>query len=264
MIRLDVFADLDAAASLDAVRAVAATYPGDHTLELVTASGRRLRLGPEWRFDASPGCLGTLAQVGVPIVLDDVASSTTQPNDPDASVRRKERPLVALETQDPPVTDDPSDELEARRLAQAERERTADFDPASGTVAGNGDGDKAVSEGADVDDDGQGALFVMEKGVKLGLGQLIARNTKIEYEFKLGGKGIKGAAGMGLLSFTDPERTLVVPGRAGKIEVEPTYDGDGSIAKVVIRAHFKPLMAYDASTEAGRVALGLPPRPLED
>jgi hypothetical protein len=48
---------------------------------------------------------------------------------------------------------------------------------------------------------------------------------------------------------------MIVPGRAGKVVIDPTYDGEGQVTKVVIRQHFKPTMVYDARTEAGRVAL---------
>jgi hypothetical protein len=46
-----------------------------------------------------------------------------------------------------------------------------------------------------------------------------------------------------------------VPCRAGKTEVDPTYNPDGTVKKVVIRQNMKPITAYDARSEAGRVAL---------
>jgi hypothetical protein len=128
-----------------------------------------------------------------------------------------------------------SDE-EARRAAQA----VAD--------------DKATKAGGTGEED-DGQLFVIEEGAKVTLGTLIKRGTSVFYEFKLGGKAIKGAGGMGLLSFDQPDMTLVVPGRAGKVEVDPTYDGEGKIKHVTVRAHFKPSTIYDGRSSAGRAAL---------
>jgi hypothetical protein len=113
--------------------------------------------------------------------------------------------------------------------------------------------DKAANAPTGEEDDGQ--LFVIEEGAKVTLGTLIKRGTSLFYEFKLGGKAIKGAGGMGLLSFDQPDMTLVVPGRAGKVEVDPTYDGEGKIKHVTVRAHFKPSTIYDGRSSAGRAAL---------
>jgi hypothetical protein len=140
-----------------------------------------------------------------------------------------------------------------RRLTQAEREKSADFD------AENPGGDEEAQSLAEMQENGggeedDGQLFVLEHGEQVRLSTLYARNTPVEYGFVLEGKTIKGGPGMGLIAFSDPHRTLIVPGRAGKVEVDPTYDGDGNVEKVTVRAHFKPTMAYDSRTEAGKVA----------
>jgi hypothetical protein len=119
---------------------------------------------------------------------------------------------------------------------------------------GGGQSLEQLAEGGQGEED-DGQMFVMEGGSKVTIGTLIARKTPVLYEFKLGGKAIKGATGMGLLAFNDPEMTLVVPVRAGKVEVEPTYDAEGNVKHVTVRAHVKPTMVYDSRTEAAKVAL---------
>lgn len=152
------------------------------------------------------------------------------------------------------------DELAARRAREEQEKLDADPSRTNGGDPAGDDGKQSIEDmanGADEEhgeeDDGQ--LFVLEEGKTVTLGTLIKRGTPVEYEFKLSGKAIPGAKGMGLISFADPERTLIVPGRAGKVEVDPTYAPDGSVKKVNVRVHFKPTTAYDARTEAGRVAL---------
>lgn len=148
---------------------------------------------------------------------------------------------------DPVAKDGEPDELAAKR-----RNGSA----AGGSAATRGeqaqiDGTEGVAGGQD--DDGQ--LFAFEHGRKVTLGTLIGKKTPVEYEFKMQAKGIPGAAGMNLMAFDDPDRVLVVPGRAGKVEVDPTYDGEGNVKKVTVRANFKPSMAYDSRSEAAQVAL---------
>lgn len=134
-----------------------------------------------------------------------------------------------------------------------------DANPKSNGKAHDDDAARSIEDlageevGAGEEDDGQ--LFVMESGKSVTLGTLIKRGTPILYEFKLGGRAVKGAQGMGLLSFAEPDMTLVVPVRAGKVEVDPTYNNDGSVKHVTVRAHVKPTMVYDARTEAAQVAL---------
>lgn len=128
----------------------------------------------------------------------------------------------------------------------------AEPDADVGEAAGRSIEDLAADP--DTEDDGQ-AYFVLEDEKPVTIGSLIKRGTPVEYEFKLQSKAIPGAQGMSLMAFSDPERTLVVPGRAGKVEIDPTYNPDGSVKKVTVRASFKPLMAYDARSKAAEVAL---------
>jgi hypothetical protein len=165
------------------------------------------------------------------------------------------------------ITETPNSEDLTRRLAeaaetgqtQAEREATAEFDPVTGSI--NGDGESLEDRANDApatgqDDDGQ--LFILEEGRQVGLSTLVKRGTPVTYEFKLDGFAVPGAAGMSLIAFADPDRNMVVPGRAGKVETDPTYDGDGNVKKVSIRQHFKPKMVYDARTDAARKVMGPP------
>lgn len=96
---------------------------------------------------------------------------------------------------------------------------------------------------------------MLEHGEHVTLGTLIKRGTSVLYEFKLGGKAVKGGGAMGLLSFDQPDMTLVVPVRAGKVEIDPTYDADGLVKHVTVRAHVKPKTVYDGRSAAGRTAL---------
>jgi hypothetical protein len=143
-------------------------------------------------------------------------------------------------------------------ITQAEREATADFDAKQNGAAATGDDERSREEAepaGQVGEEDDGQFFVLEEGRPVGLSTLVKRGTRVEYEFKLDGHGVPGATGMSLIGYADPDRIMVVPGRAGKVVVDPTYDGDGRVKKVTIRQHFKPTMVYDARTEAGRVAL---------
>lgn len=154
-------------------------------------------------------------------------------------------------------------ELPSREAIDAEHAKLEESDQdAIDAVNATGDADLGDGAGRSIEDladehgeEEDGQLFVMEEGRKVTLGTLIKRSTPVEYEFKLGGKAVKGGGNMGLISFTDPDITLIVPGRAGKVEVDPTYNPDGSVKKVTIRAHVKPITAYDSRTEAGIAAL---------
>ena len=125
--------------------------------------------------------------------------------------------------------------------------------PENDASAGVGQTLEDMADETSEEEDGQ--VFVIEQGRNVTLGTLIKRGTPVHYEFKLGGKAIKGAAGMGLLAFNDPEMTLVVPVRAGKVEIDPTYDAEDNVKHVTVRASVKPLMVYDSRTEAAQVAL---------
>jgi hypothetical protein len=142
----------------------------------------------------------------------------------------------------------------AKGKAKARSNGHGDPAEAAARLAGE-DGQTLADLGENAGEEEDGQLFVMENGVKIGLRDLIARNTPIFFEFKMDGKAMKGGQDMGLISFTEPDRVLVVPGRAGKIVTDPTYDGDGSIKHVTVRQHFKPSTVYDGRTEAARVAL---------
>ena len=82
------------------------------------------------------------------------------------------------------------------------------------------------------------------------------RGTSIQYEVQLSGKSVKGKD-MSLVAFDDPELTLVVPVVAGKVVIDPTYDGDGNIKHVTVRAYLKPKTVYDARSQAARAVLGV-------
>lgn len=144
------------------------------------------------------------------------------------------------------ASDEATNELAKRRQARAETGSNG-TDPAS--IA-----DRAAEGEAEEEDDGQVA-FVLEQGKRVTLGSLYRRGCPIEYEFKLSGKAVKGGSNMGLIGFEDPDLTLVVPVRAGKVEVDPTYTPEGSVKKVTVRAHVKPTAVYDARTEAARAVL---------
>lgn len=83
MIELRVKAGMEAAASLAAIKMLAWEHPGEQRLailvEYVDVEGldidarggaviptkvRRLELGPEWRYSASPQCLAALGEFG--------------------------------------------------------------------------------------------------------------------------------------------------------------------------------------------------------
>jgi hypothetical protein len=102
----------------------------------------------------------------------------------------------------------------------------------------------------------QQELFVLENGERVTIGKLISRNTPIEYRFNLNSKSISGGDSMGLVGFSDPNMTLVVPCRAGKVIVDPTYLPDGTVEKVRITANFKPITAFDSRSDNARAVLG--------
>lgn len=52
-----------AAETVAVIKAIAVRFPGEHEL-VVIADGHKLRLGQEWRFDASPACVAQLAEFG--------------------------------------------------------------------------------------------------------------------------------------------------------------------------------------------------------
>lgn len=156
------------------------------------------------------------------------------------------------------VTELPTrEEIDAahERLAQSDDEAAAALNATDDADVGDAAGRSIEDLAEDHQEEEDGQLFVMEEGRKVTLGTLIKRSTPVEYEFKMGSKGVKGGPGMGLISFTDPDLVLIVPVRAGKVEVDPTYHPDGSVKKVTIRMNVKPLTAYDAATEAGVAAL---------
>lgn len=68
VIELKMPGGVDAAASLTQVKLLATRFPGEHELTIMLdtsrAGTRRLRLGPTWKYDASPGCLAALAEFG--------------------------------------------------------------------------------------------------------------------------------------------------------------------------------------------------------
>ncbi len=128
-------------------------------------------------------------------------------------------------------------------------------------IASNGHGpaeNVEPPEGVDLEslgDDPQDELFVLEGEKRVTLSQLISRSTPVEYEFKLGGKAVRGALGMSLVSFSEPDLTLVVPVRAGKVIVDPTYDADGAVKSVKVRVEVKPKRVYDSRSDAARQVL---------
>lgn len=147
----------------------------------------------------------------------------------------------------------PTQTLEEKREEQRKAAEAHAGSNGGGKGAEPGESLEGLAQQTGEEDDGQ--VFVMENGVKLGLSSLVKRGTPVHYEFKMDGKGMKGGEGMGLISFEDPERTLIVPGRGGKIVTDPTYGPDGVVKHVTVRQHFKPTMVYDSRTEAGQVAL---------
>jgi hypothetical protein len=105
------------------------------------------------------------------------------------------------------------------------------------------------------EEDGQ--LFVVEQGKRVTLANLYARSTPVEVVFKFQGRSVKGGAETGLIPFSDPELTLIVPARAGKVEIDPTYDAEGNVSKVTIRPHVRAITVYDSRSEAARRLLGI-------
>lgn len=145
---------------------------------------------------------------------------------------------------------------------RAARERAGLAENGDPRDLGPSDDDEAAQNGRSIadragDDPEPEELFAFENGETVTISKLIARGTPIEYRFNLNSKGISGGDSMGLVAFSDPNRTLVVPVRAGKVVVDPTYNDDGSIKHVRITANFKPTTAYDSRSSEARAALGL-------
>lgn len=64
VIRVTVPRDAESAV-IAAVKAVAASYPGEHELALMTEGGARtVVLGPDWTVDASIDCVAALEEHG--------------------------------------------------------------------------------------------------------------------------------------------------------------------------------------------------------
>lgn len=148
------------------------------------------------------------------------------------------------------------DELARRRAAAKKGDDGEGADPDRESIEAKAAA--AADVPTDEEDDGQ-AFFVMEHGKRVTLSTLYKRDVAVVIEFKLGSKAIKGGEGTGLVSFSDPDLLLVVPVRAGKVEIDPTYDTEGSVKKVTIRPNLKPTGgAYDARTNPARRLLGLP------
>ena len=68
MIVLHVDGGADAAAALDQIKLAAKRFPGRHRLRLIVrmANGeeRRVTLGYDWRYEASPACLAAFSEFG--------------------------------------------------------------------------------------------------------------------------------------------------------------------------------------------------------
>lgn len=152
------------------------------------------------------------------------------------------------------MADEDANDLERKRQ---EREAAEAAEESNG--GGRSIEARAANGEAETGEEDDGQLFVVESGRKVTLSTLYGRGTPVEIEFKLGSKGVKGGQDTGLISFMDPDLVLIVPGRAGKVEVDPTYNPDGTVKKVVLRPHVKPVSAYDSRSDAGRALLGLPP-----
>lgn len=149
--------------------------------------------------------------------------------------------MAATDTQDPPLTED---ELRARR----------DMRIAGGEPLPPEESIEDIEARGDTGEEDDGQMFVIEQGRKVTLGTLVGRNVPVTYEVKLTGKVLKGPGS--LIAFSEPDVTLVVPSRGGKVEVDPVYDQDGSVKEVHVRQNIKARTFYDARTEAAQVALG--------
>lgn len=99
----------------------------------------------------------------------------------------------------------------------------------------------------------QEELFVLEQERRVGLAQLYARGTPVTFEVKLTGVQLKGPAN--LIAFSEPDVTLVTLARAGKVEVDPTYDSDGNVKEVRVRQNIKARRFFDARSEDAALAL---------
>lgn len=117
---------------------------------------------------------------------------------------------------------------------------------------GTGDPKSIADRVTDGDEPDQGELFVLEQGKKVTLASLYARSTPVVLEWKFTGKAVKGSGENGLISFDDPDIVLVVPARAGKVEIDPTYNDDGSIKHVTLRPNVKAKTVYDARSEGAK------------
>jgi hypothetical protein len=75
VIVLHTAAGADAAAALEQIKFAAKRFPGRHRLRLHVrmASGeeRRVTLGKDWRYDASPACLTALSEFGRAEAVDE-------------------------------------------------------------------------------------------------------------------------------------------------------------------------------------------------
>lgn len=123
----------------------------------------------------------------------------------------------------------------------------------------NGNGrsieDRAAEGDNELEPDAQEELFVLEGGKKVTISNLYGRGTPVMVEWQLSGKNLKGSGETGLLSYSDPDLLLVVPARAGKVEIDPTYNDDGSVKHVTLRQSLKARTFYDAQTEAAQLLL---------
>lgn len=161
-----------------------------------------------------------------------------------------------------PGADAPAD-LDAARRAKDKPAGDEEAKAAAAAAAANGNGShKSLEElAAEAGQDGSqqqgeeadGQMFVLEQGKQVTLGTLYNRGTPVTFEVQLTGKTLKGPGN--LISFSSPDVMLVVPARAGKVEVDPTYDDEGKVARVSIRQRVKTTAFYDSRTEAARVAL---------
>lgn len=59
---------VEGARSLAAIKLIALRHPGEYELTVLVAR-RRLKLGPEWRYDGSPVCLAALGEFGAVVRL---------------------------------------------------------------------------------------------------------------------------------------------------------------------------------------------------
>lgn len=170
--------------------------------------------------------------------------------------------MVPTETQDPPMTQeeresaadfDPASNPHLRPVGEAEQERPRTLEEIEAAQAAADAESQARAREAGLGEEDDGQMFVFEQGRKVTLGTLVGRNVPVTYEVKLTGKVLKGPGS--LLAFNEPDMTLIVPVRAGRVEVDPVYADDGTVKEVHVRQNIKARTFYDAQTEAGQVAL---------